>query len=110
MDATIQQGGWVVVIVYIVIKDFFIPTFKSYIPAKQKQETEQQRHERVLAEKRLDAELLYQEKIADAVGTIKEYIGATNDRLSHIEADTKETREEVKLIKAAVIKSRKVAK
>ena len=45
-----------------------------------------------MEERRLEAELGYQKQVADAVSEIKVYIGATNERLAHIEADVKEVK------------------
>jgi hypothetical protein len=90
-----QIGGWLAII-YLIIKDVAVPMVKKGLPAKQKQDEEKQKHEHLMEEKRLEAELGYQKQVADAVSEIKIYIGATNERLAHIEAGVNEVKEAVK--------------
>lgn len=90
-----QIGGWLAII-YLIIKDVAVPMVKKGLPAKQKQQEEIIKHEHAMEEKRLEAELGFQKQVADAVSNIKDYIGVTNERLAHIEADVKEVKEAVK--------------
>lgn len=91
-----QLGGWLAII-YLIIKDVAVPMVKKGLPAKQKQEEEKIKHEHAMEEKRLGAELGFQKQVADAVSNIKDYIGVTNERLAHIEADVKEIKAEVQI-------------
>jgi hypothetical protein len=86
--------GWLAIF-YIIVKDLIIPVFRKTIPAKTKQENEQLRHDLLMEEKRLDAELGYQKRIAEAVESIKTYMGSMNERLSLIESDMKEVKSDL---------------
>mgnify|MGYP000910463285 CR=1 FL=1 len=107
MDATIQSGGWFVVIIYLFIKDAIIPIIRKSIPAKVKgdirTEQEQQKHEFAMEEKRLNADIEMRRsltenlaKLAETQSQTTEILRGQNQRLQNIEADTKEIKEHVK--------------
>ena len=83
--------GWLAII-YILVKDLVIPVFRKTIPAKTKQENEKLSHDLRMEEKRLESELEYQKRIAEAVESIKVYMGSMNERLSLIESDMKDVK------------------
>jgi hypothetical protein len=111
--------GWLAFI--LIIMDRTMPILSRFgdkiIPAKIKQregelqnEIDQRRHENVMEQKKLDAELQYKKQVADAVTAIEGYIATNNERLSHVENNTKETRADVMEIKTHLMKRRKTDK
>ncbi len=107
MEATIQNGGWIAVIVYLFLKDAIIPVIRKSIPAKVKSEIKteqaQQNHEFLMEQKRLDADIAMRKslsenlaKLAETQSQTTEILRGQNKRLESIEADTKEIKEKLK--------------
>lgn len=74
MEATIQNGGWIAVIVYLFLKDAIIPVIRKSIPAKVKgdikSEAESQKHAFVMEQKKLDAELATQTSLRESIAKL----------------------------------------
>lgn len=108
-----QYGGWVA-LAYIVIRDGVIPIFRMTVPAKIKTDSEQQKHINAREQQKDTAareDKKYEQALelrqVEALEGIKAFIGVTNERLLHIEADAREIKMDIKGLKSP--KSRKTS-
>ena len=98
METTIQNGGWIAVILYLFIKDAIIPVIRKSIPAKVKSdiknETAQQNHIFAMEQKKLDAELATQNSLRESIAKLADTqakqagIQAAQAEISRVQNDT----------------------
>ena len=107
MESSIQQGGWIAVIVYLFFKDAIIPLIRKTIPAKvkgdMKIETAQQNHDFAMEQKRLDSEIEFKKSLTETVKKISEtqasqveILRLQGEQILVIANDTKEIKESLK--------------
>jgi len=91
------------VILWLVIRDIIFPTIKLFAPIKQQEAQNEgiqsavrlkMQHE----EQKFDQDMKRRE--VEALEKISGFMGVTNERLQHIETDTKEIKEKVQKLQA----------